>query len=171
MYIMTNTSNTVNNASKAVLRNLCKQHGIKNYGNMNNAQMRSAVNTKLANRVMFKQGMQKADAQKTEKLKPLFNPTFSILAGTAPQTAQTAQAEQPVKRTKQRVRNGQWHPKIGGKTYSVWVQMRYALGVKKLGLKQAKVFVREYFANSDVHFNTVNAQIYRFCKYYGLTGK
>ena len=168
MYIMTNISNTVNNASKAVLRNLCKQHGIKNYGNMNNAQMRSAVNSKLANRMMFKQGMQKADAQKTQKLQPLFNPAFNILAGIAPQKTEK---EPVVKRTKQRVRNGQWHPKIGGKTYSVWVQMRYALGVKKLALKQAKVFVREHFANSDVHFNTVNAQIYRFCKYYGLTGK
>lgn len=165
MYILTNT---VNNASKAVLRNLCKQHGIKNYGNMNNAQMRSAVNSRLVSRVMFKQGMRKANEQKTQKLEPLFNSVFNILSGIAPQTAQT---EQPVKRTKQRVRNGQWHPKIGGKTYSVWVQMRYALGVKKLALKAAKAYVREYFADSDVHFNTVNAQIYRFCKYYGLTGK
>lgn len=169
MYILTNTSNTVNNANKSVLRNLCKQHGIKNYGNMNNAQMRSAVNSKLAGRVMFKQGMQKADAQKTQKLQPLFNPAFNILSGIAPQ--KTTQ-EAPVKRsTKQRVRNGQWHPKVGGKTYQVWVQMRYALSVKKLALKAAKAYVREYFANSDVHFNTVNAQIYRYCKYYGLTGK
>lgn len=171
MYILTNTSNTVNNASKAVLRTLCKQRGIKNYSNMTNAQMRSAVNTKLANRVMFKQGIQKADAQKTANLQPLFTPAFNILAGIASQTAQTGQIMQPVKRTKQRVRNGQWHPKIGGKTYQVWVLMRYALCVRKLALKQAKQYVREYFANSDVHFNTVNAQIYRYCKYYGLTGR
>ena len=162
--------NTVATANKAVLRNLCKQHGIKNYAKLNNSGMRAAINNKIMQNTLFKQGIAKAYAQKTANLQPLFNPAINILTGITP-TKTPAQTEQPVKRTKQRVKNGQWHPKIGGKTYAVWVLMRYALAVRKLGLKQAKQYVRGYFVNSDVHPNTVNAQIYRFCKYYGLTGK
>lgn len=161
--------NTIATANKAVLRNLCKQHGIKGYGNLNNAQMRGAINNKIMHRALFKQGMQKANAQKTQKLQPLFNPILDILSGIMPKTVQ--QKAPVAKRTKQRVKNDQWHPKKGGKTYAVWVQMRYNLLVLKVTLKQAKINTRNHFINTDVHPNTVNAQIYRYCKYYGLTGR
>ena len=168
MYIL--AKNTVATANKAVLRNLCKQHGIKGYAKLNNSGMRVAINNKIMRNTFFKQGITKANAQKTAKLQPMFNPTLNILSGITP-TKTPAQTKQPVKRAKQRVKNGQRHPKIGGKTYAVWVQMRYNLLILKVSLKQAKINTRNYFINSDVHPNTVNAQIYRFCKYYGLTSR
>ena len=167
--------NTVSHANKAILRTLCKEHGIKNYGKMNNAQMRVQVNAKIMQHRLLQQAVKRT--VNNNLLNSLFtgpvtskiaNP-LDILSGIMPRTVQ--QKAPVAKRTKQRVKNDQWHPKKGGKTYAVWVQMRYALSVKKLGLKQAKQYVREYFANSDVHVNTVNAQIYRYCKYYGLTSR
>ena len=71
----------------------------------------------------------------------------------------------------QRVSNGQTHPKSGGKTYAVWVQMRYFLAVRKLPLKQAKAEVRAWGMKNNQMPNMVNAQIYRFCKYHGLLTK
>lgn len=86
-------------------------------------------------------------------------------------TPATPKQNAPVVTKKQRVRNWQTHPKSGGKTYAVWVQMRYYLAVHKLPLKQAKAAVRAWGVQNNQMPNMVNAQIYRFCKYYGLIGK
>lgn len=169
--MFTLNANTVTaNANKNALRALCKKHNIKNYGKMNNAQMRAAVNQKLAVGTMFKQAVKQVTKAANVVTTPV-NSWVTMLTPTAMlhsaiKKVQAQPQKQAVK--KQPVQNGQWKPKRGGKTYAVWVQMRYALAVKKLPLKQAKTYVRDHFINTDVHFNTVNAQIYRFCKYYGL---
>lgn len=94
-------------------------------------------------------------------------------AATPKQTAkqQRLQNATIVVTKKQRVRNNQTHPKRGGKTYAVWVQMRYYLTVHKLPLKQAKAAVRNWGVQNNQMVNMVNAQIYRYCKFYGLLTK
>lgn len=157
-------SNTIRaNTNKNALRELCKKHNIKNYGKLNNTQMRVAINQKLAVGTMFKQAVKKANV-----VTPV-NSWVNML--TPPPPAAKQQRLQTVVTKKQRVRNLQTHPKRGGKTYAVWVQMRYYLAVHKMPLKQAKQAVRAWGVQNNQKVNMVNAQIYRYCKYHGLLTK
>lgn len=167
MHTINSKTVTAENSNKEILRQLCKQHGIKNYGKLNNAQMRIEINKKLAVATMFSQAIKKVT--ETTKVKPV-NSWMNMLAPATPKQAKKQRLGNEVTK-KQRVRNNQTYPKSGGKTYAVWVQMRYYLAVQKLPLKQAKARVRAWGAQNKQMPNMVNAQIYRFCKYYGLIGK